>query len=576
MARIDMQDGISRVTLTDENAKVTPQIILVNGGVGSGKSIGSEGIVNYYYRNGYTVISLSDVKDQIEQGFSMFEPKEYYHLENIRRYGSPKGSIPTKLYHPFTFTIPKNHKLPDINFYTFNIKNIMRTDLNFIAESSENKKSIQIIIDTLQKLKNDEGLHHLVYYAENQTESMANLVKTGMRFRSDNPDDFFTKSKIGTEKTSSEITSFFKPFIVDYNLTPENCPYNLDIKKVMNDQKHYHIFTTKWIKDKKQKQFYILHLLNEIMQNTDYAKHPVLLYIEEIRFLLPQSSEGSIPFLAEEVKNTLTRMRNMGMGFACIMTTQAYRDTHERVIDSCNEIFITKLTSLKEYEFIGKALRLTTQEINLLKSVERGEYVIKAKDEFSDEPSQQKIKLFMPPHAHCEVEYNFFKHYEHYFPDKMRLYPELFEEMELIKQDIIERVTTLKDKENETKKQTLKKEREGKLDKEKLRLKVEMAKVQGKQTKADEIDDKMKDIIYQEYINATGKDKSYRTIARKLNIFLSDGITPNQMVVKRAIIQAERKKTTVTPTTNENMTPDDTDDKEIEELYDDNDHPSTE
>ena len=189
---------------------------------------------------------------------------------------------------------------------------------------------------------------------------MANLTKTGMRFRSDNPDDFFTKSKIGTEKTSGEISSYFKPFLNDYCLAPANSKHNLDISGIMNDQKNYHIFTYKWIKDRRLKSFFILHLLNELILNADKAEHPILFIIEEVRFLVPQSSEGYVAYLAEEIKNTLTRMRNMGKGYGCVMTTQVYRDVNEKVVDTANEQIIGKLTSIKEYEFIGKAMRLKT------------------------------------------------------------------------------------------------------------------------------------------------------------------------------------------------------------------------
>ena len=568
MAVIDSSESISRVKLVDAEGQVIPLNILIYSGSGGGKTVAEEEIADYYHRHGWTIISLSDVKDELEQGFSMFDPHSYYHLRKLKRYGCPIGKRPTKIHHPFTFDIPKT-KLPDIDFFTINIKNLNRIDLQFLAETGENKKSIQILLEQIQNLKSNEGLHHLVFYAENQTESMANLTKTGMRFRSDNPDDFFTKSKIGTEKTSGEISSYFKPFLNDYCLAPANSKHNLDISGIMNDQKNYHIFTYKWIKDRRLKSFFILHLLNELILNADKAEHPILFIIEEVRFLVPQSSEGYVAYLAEEIKNTLTRMRNMGKGYGCVMTTQVYRDVNEKVVDTANEQIIGKLTSIKEYEFIGKAMRLKTSEIDLLKSLQVGEFVIKAKEEYTDEVTLQKVKLYMPPHAHKDIGTNFFDLYTKNYPDKMKYYNELIETMNALKTRISDEVNILKEKENETKKKQLKEEKESRLDKEKMRLKIEMAKVQKKTERTDEIDEKLKEAIYERFIETTGKEHSTRSIAKYFKLLLTNG-EPNHKAVQRAIAWVQRKRGTTT-TTNDVTTKETINDtkKEVEEMYED-------
>lgn len=540
---VDSTGGVSRIRIpTNERGVPYPMNCLVYATVGGGKSLAAEQIVNYYHRHGYTVISLSDVKDTVELGFAMFSPTADYQRAGLRKWGCPSHPVGIKLYHPFSAELKPNQKYPDINFYTINIKALTRTDLNYLSESNENKRSIQIILEEIQRLSRDDGLHHLVFRADTQTESIANLTKSSVRFRSDDPNTFFTRSKMGTEKTSSEMNAYFQPFIQNYAITPASFPSNLDIKAVMNDQKNYHLFTTKWVKDYRLKRFYILHLLHEIIANADAAQHPILIYLEEIRYLAPAKEAGADRFLAEEIKREMTRFRNMGRGFGIIGTTQTYWDVHPEVISSFNEIVLGRIPDPREQEKLGKALRLSLQDTKLLQSLEVGQFLIRCKDEFSDEPSLQKVLWFMPPHAHAEGGEQFIDWYAHYFPDRMQPINPLIESIKETKQRVIEEVEVLKDKENISKRDAVKQERDTKLDKEKLRIKMQMQKLHHDTTKKETVDEKLRLLIYKEWESATGKDKSLRTIAKKFNLLYSTTGEPNAMAVKRAIEQVEKRK----------------------------------
>jgi len=569
---IDGTGGRDRIIIpTNEYGTPYPMNLLVYGNVGSGKSIAAEQIVNFYYRNGYTIISLSDVKDTIEFGFSMFPPKARYHLWNLRKFNCPQHRMPVKIYHPYSPELRKGIKYPDINFYTISIKNLTRTDLNYLAESNENKRSIQIILEELSKLSKHDGLWHLVFRADERTESIANLTKSTMRYRSDDPNTFFTRSKLGTEKTSSEMNSYFQPFITNHSLMPHSFPHNIDIKQIMNDQQHYHIFTTKWVKDDRLKRFYILHLLHSIINNADAAKNPILIYLEEIRYLSPAKDDGANRFLAEEIKREMTRFRNMGMGFGIVGTTQTYWDVHPEVLGSFNEIIIGKITDPKETEKICKSLRFTQQDTKILQSLQTGHFIVKCRDEFTDEPTWQNIRLFAPPHAHAEGGDSFMLLYQKHYPEKMKTINQFLEDIETTKQRLIEEVSILKDKENITKRDAEKRERESKLEKEKLRIKVEMQKLQRGSEKKEVVDDQLKQLIYQEWQNAIGKDKSLRNIAKKFNLVVKTTGEPNATAVKRAIDYMRRKE----PNNNTDTTNDTTDDNNeetpsAEELYDDN------
>lgn len=517
--------------MNEETGKLDPINGLIVGSVGSGKTLALEEYARYFYEHGYTIISLSDVKDGLEFGFSAFEPSAPYMLRQLNLFGCPKHAQPVKLYHPFTFEIPTD-ELPEINFYGINIKNLTEIDLKFLAESNENKRSIQIILETAEKLKSDEGLHHLIFSSETQTESIINSNKSGVKYRSDKADDFFTKTKIGTEKTAGEMVAYFKPFLKDYCILPKNNPHNLNIKEIINDQEHYHIFTTKWITSRRLKAFFILHLLQELINNEHNAKHPICIILEEIRFIVPNSSgDGFANFLAEEIKSTMTRMRNMGKGFAILSTTQVYRDVSPVVIDSFNLVTLGRISSFKELEFISKALKMSSTDMNTIKNLDVGEFVVYTKEENVEEKSLNKVRYFMPPSAHKEQGKNFFDEWRKYFPERMHVYTDLIEEMKAEKQRIEEDVTVLKDKENIGKRESAKKSQEERKPRRDYETEQQLDKAKEKNKKTSE---QLRESIIKRYQETTGKDHELGEIAKFFGLKLGNN-EPNKMFISRII-----------------------------------------
>jgi hypothetical protein len=110
-----------------------------------------------------------------------------------------------------------------------------------------------------------------------------------------------------------------------------------------------------------------------------------------------------------------------------------------------------------------------------------------------------------------------------------------------------------------------------------MRLKIEMAKVQKKTERTDEIDEKLKEAIYERFIETTGKEHSTRSIAKYFKLLLTNG-EPNHKAVQRAIAWVQRKRGTTT-TTNDVTTKETINDtnkeadadekKEVEEMYED-------
>jgi len=401
MAWIDNSQGIDRVSITDENTdQPIPIAALIVGDRGSGKTTVAEGIKNYYRENGYTVITIADAKDDLEAAFSMFEVAAPYHLRKLRQTGTPIKKIPTKIYHPLTLNIDTEKRYPKIEWFSIDIKELTRIELAYLAETEKNTTSIQLCLETIRELSNNEGIHHLVYKTEEKTESQIEIAKK-VRLRSDKAEDFFSKTKVGTDKTAGEIHKYFMPFLKDYSITPHNYHRNINIVEIMNDQKNHHVFTYKYIQDKRLKSFYIIHILQQIIRHKDKMRYPIIIHIPEIKYLLPQKSDGFTTYLAQAISDIIATMRSNGIGI--IADTQVYSDTNTIVTNVMSEHFIGKMTSLKEYDYIGKALRLGKTDIDKMRALKIGRWITKTINKNMNETKLEEMQFYMPPHAHKEV-----------------------------------------------------------------------------------------------------------------------------------------------------------------------------
>lgn len=383
----------------------------------------------FFYNHGYKIIHLTDQKDKFESAFCIFEPTDKYHVRQLVKFGVPVTSVPCKILHPFTFTIPKD-KIPEIQFYTMPLKSIGRQELSFISETDQDTSTIKTMIDTLNDLKAREGLPHLIFYAENKAESQENYK--GKQLRSLDPNAFFTKGAQGsTLKTINTAIGLFKPFQVDFFLAPLNCELNLDMASVINDQKHYTILATKYIRDPKMKHFAIdnfLHELDRTISQPNVAKYPICLIIDEVRKLTPVKTEGYTIFLANDIKELLSICRNKGEGVTEIMATQVYFDVHKDVRKSATETVLGSTGSLDELEDIAKALSLGKTDKLIMSELRTGEFVCKSLNSYTE-----KWRPFRPPHMHADKGKTFEKEYAERFPDKMRTYDKEKEYMKNIK-----------------------------------------------------------------------------------------------------------------------------------------------
>jgi len=139
------------LSLKDEYGNVLNEIILIVAKTGHGKGLTAEAIIEEFHNVGYTIICLADPKKENELAYAQFLPEEPYHVRNLRIVGKRPGTKKVKLYHPFTFYIPKEN-LPPIQYYTISLKELGRSEWSMIAETSWDTDTIKLLLNASENI----------------------------------------------------------------------------------------------------------------------------------------------------------------------------------------------------------------------------------------------------------------------------------------------------------------------------------------------------------------------------------------------------------------------------------------
>lgn len=511
---------------------------------GFGKSIAEEGIIEEYFRNGVTTICLSDVKDIWESAFAMFEPKRKYHLDRLKKDGIKPSAKDVKLYHPFTFSIPQT-LLPEINFYGFSLKDLARDEFSMISETPWESETTRLLIDTTESINESTGLHGFLHSIQDKISGK----KSGEKLKPDWK-NFGLKTTGGTAKSLVEIASYFQQFKKEYFLVPENSPLKLDWEKIINDDKHYHIFSTSWIKDKKIKEFCILAMINQIISVQKKLKKPILIYIPEIRYLVPRNPKGYKLFLAEGIKNSLSIMRALSISF--VGDSQVWSDTDETVINTGTFSFYGELGGAKDFENITKALK---------SGKEQSEHLMKMEVEELSRPAfliqgHFKEGLFtptFPSHCHAEEGYKFEEMYKQHYQKNSEKYPmkyysdlkrQMREHFDSEEQKIREKVKREEKAEKEL-------EEKKKIEKEEKKSSSE--KKPEKKDKEDKNKETLMKIAYEIFNDSSisKEERSYRAIGKKIGKVHSTAKSYIEEYSKRFGVKDEKTMETIQETSQE-------------------------
>ena len=394
--------------------------LLIVGSVGSGKTVQLTSIMEWFKEKGYTIIYLTDFKDKLESAMSMFEPEAEYHLEILDRMGLEKMKYEILIHHPFTFDIPR-HKIPQTEFYTIPIKSFTDKEIKFLLETeTENSATFNILHNTLQQLKANEGLHHYINRIRKATEKRIKEVG-GKEIETYDPNLFFVKDQSATNILNiKQIASLFKPFENHYFLREENCELNLDVKKILRDNKHIHIFTTRYIKTpEKVKDFTLLWIYNQFMQNIDVgSKNGVLFILDEIKEQVPKKPQGYKMQLRNIYKRGFTTLRVSKVSH--LAGTQVISETDPSLESIFKDRLFGRITASPDLNIILNNYKLSGSMINRLQSLNVGEFVIQG------EKAENRITYGIMPRCRVMEEGDLFDDiYRRFYSEKMQDYNDL-------------------------------------------------------------------------------------------------------------------------------------------------------
>lgn len=463
--RLDTTDNKYKIFLKDKYGRIEPPQIGIYANTGYGKSLVEEGLVEAFFDAGCVCFYLGDgMKNKEEGAFAMFKPKEKYHLRTLEAEGKNPHSVPVKLYHPFTFSLPRN-KIPNYNIFTVPINSLKRSDFSMLAETESSSATIKILLQSSNELSKNAGLYQWLW-------NIYKIIKKGEVGLSDASKNFYIPLKSGNAKDMTSIISLFKPFMHDYFLMSEEFKYNLDFKNILQDNKHIHYFSTKYLHDPKQKEFLLLLILNRLIDNEQYAKHPVIIIIPEIKKLCPEGALGYQRFLSQSIKEALSTMRNLGKGgYGSILSSQSLNGTDRGIRDSHSFIILGRL-SLSDIKRVSDTLGIKSDDRALFASQEEGNHFWRVVGYEGEE-----IHFCFPSWMHKEPEYIFEDIFSKEYPEKMTSYYDLIEEMKKYHLEESEKFKELFKKIKESSKKEKPKDEKPKEDKQKLKELKEIEKM---------------------------------------------------------------------------------------------------
>ncbi len=415
--------------VNNKSKQIDNQMLLFTGTTGSGKTVAANSTALELKNHGYTVIYVTEKKGKsLDNGFFTFPIEQENHKSLLQKMEITEMTKEeqhglVKIYHPFTFNVPKKTSLPPINFFTFPLKTLSEQGMNAILAGTDDNTTTQLCQRMISKLTNTQNLWDFLW------ETTSKMHEDRQTFNYD-PESMFVPVKIsGDATTVSTIRDRFSIFRNHYNLQPINHSKNLNFLDLINDNKHIHLFSLQWIPEERSRYFYYIEILQKIVDALDSgkAKKPVCIVLEEIKVLLPKKIPTTYQAeLSKILVNMLSTVRVKGRGVFVIATTQNYYGTDESFRSSASETLLFKL-SPDDTQRLIKYQNFKQVDIDRLNSLTTGQYYW-WRELVSD--VGRKMYVFPPPHAIAEENQDdFYQRYKKYYPEEMQNYSHLIDEM---------------------------------------------------------------------------------------------------------------------------------------------------
>ncbi len=383
---------------------------------GHGKGLFGERIIYDFFCKGETIIGLPSHKLNMELGYAAFLPEKDYHKKGIKFQQEKPKSMNVKFYHFTTPNFPSNRELAPHKILSMDIKKFKNRLLcYYLFEEFGETGFIRLFIDEIHKLKNNEGIFDLV---KKINES---IKKT---------ESFGVEAKAGDRRHLNRIVQVLERFRYNPLIFQHDCEFNLDMKQIIKDQKHYHIFSSRYISDVKNRDLITLYLLLEIIEAKQKNPNlpPVCVFMDEIKALCPSSVlyEFKKP-LNKIIGEILSTCR--GLEINIVATSQNYTGIADEVRGAFNNVCIGKITDLKDLGELSQVIKIDRNVRQEILGLNYNEFFVLNLEDGIDEGS---FLTYFAPHCHCERNYNFDRMYKQKYPQKIRKHKKILSDIAVV------------------------------------------------------------------------------------------------------------------------------------------------
>ncbi len=371
------------------NKLISEFLLLIVGTAGSGKSVTVENIVYILWKLGWKIIYITEKKgDAFAPCFSMFKAMKPEHLKILKDMQREPGTIPNEVLMPFTFNFPFKKKHPqNFKFFTFDIKSLKEDSLTIVlpSDQKEDALTVRLCSNLINKgiINNEDNIWSFVRKLSEKVKHQSNYL---------DPENMYLRGKMsGDEKTVDKIvdsiTNFKKDFFMqpsnfklDYKLGDETRTIqNINFLDLINNQGVISILNKSFIRDNRHK--YLIDNLffrgiDDALADSKKVKYPVLIVIEEVKALLPNSNQVSYEKkLSRTIIDLLSTIRSKGKGCNTLLTTQSYFQTSSELRAATTNTLFFKL-NMEDLRQMRRNNMAREETINLLGTLKKGQFIL--------------------------------------------------------------------------------------------------------------------------------------------------------------------------------------------------------
>jgi len=514
MKYLQLKDGRNCLDLAYKKDRILDSQILIVAQSGSGKSVTITQGLYTFYKAGYNIISLIDVKGLLELGFVGFEPQSKWHRRKLELQGMNPTKLPVKIFHPYTKNIP-SHQIPEMDFVFFSIQDLGDSEFDFLIESKEDNQTREILNSARDKLKDFETLWDFARLCEEETERKIRQEGSQQIKLPDKKRFSLRGVSTASVKSVDQIYQVFERFQHNLFLMFHKFKYNLNLQRdVFSNRETVKIFTTRYIKDQKTRDFFTLMLINRIIEESNKSKYPTLIIMDEIKGLLGGDSTREYKkILSREMARHLTESFR-GRNISSISSSQSFSSISKTLLKSnaFTRQFIGQVTGETDLQVLRTVFGYSPDIIDDVMTLDLSQFKIRGIPNYSfvDDPP---VTSLVPPIGICEAGMKFDDYWKRNYPDKMRKYVDLKNEIEGLKKQWSEEAYKLAMEKAKKEIEQLERKKKEKEEKKQLKEEMERMKQQQRTEKKTELEERN-----QKVIQDRKKGMATRALAKKYNM----------------------------------------------------------